>query len=346
MNSGEKSVETTLIKRSVFVSHASKNFKIADEVRMLLEEQGISCWIAPRDIPLGGQYGTTIVEAIRDCTIVVLLLTDEANKSKPVENEIERAFNHQKTIVPIRLREIMPSKGLEFFVSNAQWVDAFYSPIKQRINEIANIVRAVETQQPIQAVSPERKTTLGKFERYLEQTLRHKFQLALAAFFVVAGLGVYSVSQISNLNSSITEEKRAIEEDPASIGLITLSDESPSDAPTDSAISLRAAIYLNVRGATFKDVKVMAVVESQAPGKSLINVSELLSASQGADVQSVVFLVPRSTNRVTMCITTLHPTLKLPVTAIWSYAVITGEHIAITRDRPPALHASNSNTCT
>lgn len=200
MNSNEKSVRNLSVKRSVFVSHASKNFKVADELRALLEAQGISCWIAPRDIPPGGQYGTTIVEAIRDCTIVVLLLTDEANKSKPVENEIERAFNHQKTIVPIRLREITPSKGLEFFVSNAQWVDAIVSPLKGRIDQIVNIVHAIELDKPILPPEPEVPTLLGRVERKLEQALRHKVLSVSVAFavlllLVAGGLGMQVANQ-------------------------------------------------------------------------------------------------------------------------------------------------------
>lgn len=174
------------IKRSVFVSHASKNFKIADEVRALLEERGISCWIAPRDIPPGGKYGTAIVDAIADCTVVVLLLTDEANQSSAVENEIERAFGNQKTIIPIRLRDIKPSKGLEFFVSNAQWVDAFVSPLKGRIEQIVNIVHAIELDKPAPAVQPEVPTLLGRAERQLERALRHKVLSASVAFGILA----------------------------------------------------------------------------------------------------------------------------------------------------------------
>lgn len=101
MSSDEILTGTMPKKRSVFISHASKNFKMAEEVRGLLEDQGVSCWLAPRDIPAGGQYGSSIVDAIRDSSIVVLLLTEEANKSKPVENEVECAFKNQKTIVPI-----------------------------------------------------------------------------------------------------------------------------------------------------------------------------------------------------------------------------------------------------
>ena len=202
-------------KRSVFVSHASKNFKIADEVRALLEERGISCWIAPRDIPPGGKYGTAIVDAIADCTVVVLLLTDEANQSSAVENEIERAFGNQKTIIPIRLRDIKPSKGLEFFVSNAQWVDAFVSPLKGRIEQIVNIVHALELDKPAPAVQPEVPTLLGRTERQLERALRHKVLSASIAFGVLALLSasilMVQMSSQERLNNATTSIGKSAE---------------------------------------------------------------------------------------------------------------------------------------
>ena len=110
--------------RSVFISHASNNFKIADEIRDVLETRGVSCWIAPRDIPPGQQYGTSIIEGISNSSVFLLLLTDESNLSVAVQNEVERAFGYQKTIIPVRISDVKPGKEIEFFVSNAQWVDA------------------------------------------------------------------------------------------------------------------------------------------------------------------------------------------------------------------------------
>jgi hypothetical protein len=185
-------------KKSVFISHASKNFKLADEIREMLESTGVSCWIAPREIPPGYQYGTAIVEAVRDCTITLLLLTDEANKSKAVENEIERAFGYQKVIVPLRIREVKPATGLEFFISNAQWVDAIVSPLKSRIDQIVNIVHAIEMNKPAPTPTPEKRTFVGTAERYLEKLLRHKMISAVSAFLIltaIGGIGIYMQSK-------------------------------------------------------------------------------------------------------------------------------------------------------
>lgn len=178
------------MKKSVFISHASKDFKVASEICRLLEEHGIPCWIAPRDIPPSGSYGAEISRAIENCSVTLLLFTDHANASRAVANELELSFSKQKVIVPVRLKEVKPSSILEFFISNAQWVDAFHTPLKKRIEEIIHIVQAVEQNKAVPTPIPEQKTWMGECERLLEKAFRYKMLTALGAFFILLGLGV------------------------------------------------------------------------------------------------------------------------------------------------------------
>lgn len=76
--------------------------------------------------------------------MLLLLLTDEANLLPAVQNEVARAFGYQKNIIPVRISDVKPGKEIEFFVSNAQWVDAIYQPLKQRMDEVAALVQAIE----------------------------------------------------------------------------------------------------------------------------------------------------------------------------------------------------------
>ena len=96
----------TISLSKVFISHASKNFKLADEIRARLEFLGIDCWIAPRDIPPGASYGEEITKALKECVAVVFVLTEQANASKAVANELEMAFRFQRLIVPVRIQPI------------------------------------------------------------------------------------------------------------------------------------------------------------------------------------------------------------------------------------------------
>src|SRR6266487_2424157 len=79
------------MKRTVFISHSSKDKAIGEEACHFLEANGVSCWIAPRDVTPGKNYGAAIVDAIDECGVFVLILNDDSNKSGQVVRGVERA---------------------------------------------------------------------------------------------------------------------------------------------------------------------------------------------------------------------------------------------------------------
>jgi hypothetical protein len=112
-------------KPLIFVSHASGDRENAEALVAEIEASGIRCWIAPRDIPFGLNFGAAIIDAIESTQVFVFLLSASANRSVHVANEIERAVHYQKHLVPIRIEDVKPSREIEFFVSRPHWVDLF-----------------------------------------------------------------------------------------------------------------------------------------------------------------------------------------------------------------------------
>jgi TIR domain len=68
------------MKRRVFISHSSQDKKIADAVCNFLEKHGVLCWIAPRDVTPGKNYGAAIIDAISECELFVLILSSLSNR--------------------------------------------------------------------------------------------------------------------------------------------------------------------------------------------------------------------------------------------------------------------------
>ena len=110
--------------KDVFISHSSADSKLAYAMCDYLEEKGIRCWIAPRDIPGGVKYGKSIIMGIKTCKIMVVLFNNNANDSDGVETELERAFHYKLTLIPFKLDETIPSDSLEFSFGSFQWLDA------------------------------------------------------------------------------------------------------------------------------------------------------------------------------------------------------------------------------
>jgi hypothetical protein len=108
----------------VFISHSSADSTLAFAICHYLEERGIRCWIAPRDVQGGIEYGESIILGIRNCKIMVVLFNENANNSLFVKTEVERAFNYKSIIIPFKVDDTIPSAKLELFLGSVHWLDA------------------------------------------------------------------------------------------------------------------------------------------------------------------------------------------------------------------------------
>jgi hypothetical protein len=127
--------------QDVFISHSAKDKTIADAVCATLESEGIRCWIAPRDVTPGREFGKCIMEAIKQVRIMVLVFTANANASAPVCKEIERAVNHDVIILPFRVENVIPDESLEYFIGNVHWLDAVTPPIEAHFRNLAKAIK-------------------------------------------------------------------------------------------------------------------------------------------------------------------------------------------------------------
>src|ERR1700744_3644740 len=100
----------------VFISYSSKDKPVADATCATLEAQGIRCWIAPRDIRPGSDWGEAIIDGINDARVFVLVFSSNANVSVQIKREVERAINKGLPVIPFRIENVMPTKSLGYFL--------------------------------------------------------------------------------------------------------------------------------------------------------------------------------------------------------------------------------------
>lgn len=127
----------------VFISHSSKDKTVADAVCAKLEESGIRCWVAPRDILPGQEYAGAIVNAIQECRVMVVVFSQKSNSSKQVLREVEMAVNKDKTILPFRIEKIVPSGSMEFYLCVPHWLDAMTPPMEAHLKHLAETVKVI-----------------------------------------------------------------------------------------------------------------------------------------------------------------------------------------------------------
>ncbi len=135
------------MRHSVFVSYSSLDQTIADAVCHTLEQNGVSVWIAPRDVPPGKPYGEAIIDAINVSRIMVIVFSANSDKSQQVLNEVERATSKRLVIIPFRIEDVLPSKSMEYFLSSLHWLDARKRPINSYLKTLADAVKAALIQK-------------------------------------------------------------------------------------------------------------------------------------------------------------------------------------------------------
>jgi TIR domain len=107
----------------VFISYASQDGAIANAIVGNLEQHGIKCWMAPRDVTPGSQYADEIVGAINDTLVLVLVLSEHAVASAHVGREVERAASKRLRIIVLRTDTATLPRSFEYSLIGSQWID-------------------------------------------------------------------------------------------------------------------------------------------------------------------------------------------------------------------------------
>ncbi|HEX4196443.1 MAG TPA: TIR domain-containing protein [Caulobacteraceae bacterium] len=139
----------------VFICHSSKDKTIADAACATLEQRGVRCWVAPRDVMPGASWAASIVSAIEGSKLMLLIFSENANDSPQIEREIERAVDHRVPIVPFRIADILPTEALEYFISTSHWLDAYSPPIDRHYQTLADKIETILATQTHQAGAPD-----------------------------------------------------------------------------------------------------------------------------------------------------------------------------------------------
>lgn len=129
-----------LLGTQVFISYSSKDKPVGDAVCAKLEARGYRCWIAPRDILAGREWGEAIMDGLIGCQVFVLVYSGHSNESPQVRREIERAVHHGLLIIPFRIEDVPPHRAMEYFMSAPHWLDALTPPLERYLEDLAGVV--------------------------------------------------------------------------------------------------------------------------------------------------------------------------------------------------------------
>lgn len=162
------------MQHEVFISHSNTDKTIADAICHTLEQNGIACWIAPRDVRAGYSYSDEIMQGIKTCKVVILIFSKNSNLSRHVLTEIEHAFSACKVIIPFIIDKTEMGDGLNYYLSCSHWLVA-YPDYEERFSDlvvaVSNALGRHNAASSVQQTSQDKQTSshLGKSGVNLKQ---------------------------------------------------------------------------------------------------------------------------------------------------------------------------------
>lgn len=135
-NGREEEIINTEKRKIAFVSYASADKNIADNLCFKLESNGIKVWYAPRDVV--GAYAESIVKAIDSATYFIVILSQNSVNSEHVLNEIDLAFQNLPNNIkfkPLKIDDAIFTPSFKYYLSRQHWMDASVPPLEERLNE-------------------------------------------------------------------------------------------------------------------------------------------------------------------------------------------------------------------
>ncbi|MEY2559757.1 MAG: hypothetical protein QOG51_172, partial [Verrucomicrobiota bacterium] len=127
--------------RDVFISHSAQDKKAAETICAALEDAGIRCWVAPRDVRPGKSFPGEITRALQQTKVMLLIFSKHSNSSEQVLREVQLAVDCHVPIVRLRIQDITLSDDLRYYLSTPQYLDALTTPLSKHIGRLEAAIR-------------------------------------------------------------------------------------------------------------------------------------------------------------------------------------------------------------
>ena len=191
------------MKPDVFISYSSQDFSRVMPLVNRLRSTGISLWVDEGNIDAATLWSESIVDAIAECTVLIMMVSLHSTSSHNVVKEVMIASESKKTILPIYLEPAeIPSK-LKYQLTGIQHLEWFNggsddifeilkdSLLKIGVNTNTEIVNLNESKSRIIALKTQRDEKKKKSKLHISYVI-------LA--FIVLFFTTYILSIFSNRN--------------------------------------------------------------------------------------------------------------------------------------------------
>lgn len=290
----------------VFISHSSKDKLLADAVCAGLEARGIRCWVAPRDIIPGEEWTKSIVDAILNSKVFLLILTANSNASIQALKEVDLAVNHEKVVIPFRLEDIKPTGSMEYYLGSLHWLDALTKPVEKHIEKLANYIKHIigyskneehvfekNYEKPIQNTEIiQKKSIFRNIKPVLKRSEKNRINLLIGVSVIIVGSIIFLI--IKNMpyplpqTPEITKTSIHFSTFTPDITLTPTIKPSATYSPTPTPTPTQIEVSLEMGQTTISPIDGMVMLA--VPGGEFLMGSSDIIGAQNEHPQHIVYL--------------------------------------------------------
>lgn len=122
--------------KDVFISYSRKDKDAVKPIYEQLENAGVKCWLDEDGMYSGVSFKKVIVDAIKQCKVLLFMSSENSNKSRNVVSEVSIAVEYGKKIMPVRLDMSPYSESIEYDIINHDYVIYDKSRKEDSFNEL------------------------------------------------------------------------------------------------------------------------------------------------------------------------------------------------------------------
>jgi hypothetical protein len=127
----------------IFISHSSKDKEVARKIKRELELLGLQVWLDEANIRVGQSIPNEIAEAINECSVFCLLISQTSKDSSWVKRELNSFMSYlisgKADIVPCRLEDV----EMPIFINDVKYAD-FSNSFNEGMGQLIDAVRIRE----------------------------------------------------------------------------------------------------------------------------------------------------------------------------------------------------------
>ncbi len=131
------------MKNKIFISYASADRGVAFQLVEYIEKQGVTCFIAPRDVDASAPYAKAIIRGMESASGAIVVCSAAINDSEHVLNEVEVLTSMRKSIILFCVEEYVMSDEYRYYLGRTQRILAYPSAPQYYFVQLYEALRAL-----------------------------------------------------------------------------------------------------------------------------------------------------------------------------------------------------------